>query len=256
MPLTKPARQRIATLAAGLAIASMAAAALAADDGATAPKATAQQAAAQKAAAPFLDLRRQQPIEGDAAAGKAASAVCSACHGANGIAVAPNFPNLAGQSATYLYVQLKTFKAGQRVDPVMASMAAPLDDATMRNLAAYYASLPPKGDAQAATTSLSPAATLFGDGDPSRGIPPCQGCHGIAARGLPADGGTDGSRPHPPWSTIPRLKGQSGLYVAKALRDFRDGARAGTSNAMVMHGVAGALDDAEIQALADFIGAQ
>jgi cytochrome c553 len=136
----------------------------------------------------------------------------------------------------------------------MASMAAPLDDAAMRNIAAYYASLPPSSGAQA--PAPSPAATLFSDGDPSRGIPPCQGCHGIAARGMPAGDGADASRPHPPWSTIPRLEGQSGVYVAKALRDFRDGARAGTSNAMIMHGVAGALDDAEIQALADFIDAQ
>lgn len=249
MPRPKPSLQALAAVAAGLAIASTAAFALAADDGTTAPR----------AAAPFLDLRRQQPVGGDAAAGKAASAACSTCHGANGIAVAPNFPNLAGQSATYLYVQLETFKAGQRVDPIMAAMAAPLDDATMRNLAAYYASLPPKAGAptgDAPTAAAPAAATLFSDGDPSRGIPPCQGCHGIAARGLPAGDGPDASRPHPPWSTIPRLRGQSGVYVAKALRDFRDGARAGTSNAMVMHGVAGTLDDAEIQALADFIGAQ
>jgi cytochrome c553 len=243
MPRPKPSLQALAAIAAGLAIASTAAFALAADDGATAPK----------AAAPFLDLRRQQPVGGDAAAGMAAAAACSTCHGADGIAVAPNFPNLAGQSATYLYLQLRTFKAGQRVDPVMAAMAAPLDDATMRNLAAYFASLPPRAETSAAA---APAATLFSEGDPSRGIPPCQGCHGIAARGLPAGSGSDASRPHPPWSTIPRLKGQSGVYVAKALRDFRDGARAGTSNAMIMHGVAGALDDAEIQALADFIDAQ
>lgn len=243
----KAAFHLVTVAVAGLATASTAAVAVAAVDAAPAD------GAVSKVPVAFLDLRRQPPVTGDAEAGKAASAVCSACHGANGIAVAPNFPNLAGQSATYLYVQLKTFKAGERNDPVMASMAAPLEDATMRNLAAYYASLPPNPGTQAA--GVSPAAKLFSDGDPSRGIPPCQGCHGISARGLPADAGADASRPHPPWSSIPRLKGQSGLYVAKALHDFKDGARAGTSNAMIMHGVAGSLDDAEIQALADFVDA-
>lgn len=243
MPLPKPAFRLILAVAAGLAAVSTGAVALAADgDG-----------AASKAPASFLDLRRQTPVGGDAEAGRTASTVCSACHGADGIAVAPNFPNLAGQSATYLYVQLKTFKDGQRVDPVMAAMAAPLDDATMRNLAAYYASLPPKPGAQAAGGSRG--AALFGDGDPARGIPPCQGCHGIAARGPLPGAGVDASRPHPPWSTIPRLEGQSSVYVAKALHDFREGARAGTSNAAIMHGVAGTLDDGDIQALADFVDA-
>src|SRR3546814_1769057 len=54
------------------------------------------------------------------------------------------FPNLAGQSATYLYVQLKSFHGGQRRNPVMAPMAAALDDAAMRDLATYFASLPAK----------------------------------------------------------------------------------------------------------------
>jgi cytochrome c553 len=49
------------------------------------------------------------------------------------------------------------------------------------------------------------------------------------------------------------LQGQSGTYVAKALHDFRSGARGGTSNAAIMHGVAQTLSDADIQALADFV---
>src|ERR1700722_15613274 len=75
-------------------------------------------AAAEGASAPkpaaWIDLRQQQPITGDASAGQAKSVVCAACHGPRGVAIAPNFPNLAGQSATYLYVQLKTLKNGQR----------------------------------------------------------------------------------------------------------------------------------------------
>ena len=54
-------------------------------------------------------------------------------------------------------------------------------------------------------------------------------------------------------SAVPRLQGQSAVYVAKALRDFRSGTRGNTSNAAIMHGVAKTLDDADIQALADYL---
>lgn len=62
--------------------------------------------------------------------------------------------------------------------------------------------------------------------------------------------------PQPPWSTFPRLHGQSAIYVTKALNDFRSGARAGTSNASIMHGVAQTLDAQDIQALAAYIATQ
>ncbi|MAG77379.1 MAG: cytochrome C [Colwelliaceae bacterium] len=77
----------------------------------------------------------------DVAAGKAKSAVCAACHGAEGISAIPMYPNLAGQKAAYIEKQLKDFKSGARKDPVMAPMAMPLSDADIANLAAYYASL-------------------------------------------------------------------------------------------------------------------
>jgi cytochrome c553 len=78
---------------------------------------------------------------GDAAAGKAKAAMCAACHGANGISIAPMYPNLAGQKEAYIVKQLKDFKAGTRKDPVMSGMAAPLSDADIENLAAYFSSL-------------------------------------------------------------------------------------------------------------------
>lgn len=77
---------------------------------------------------------------GDAAAGKAKSAVCSACHGADGNSPNPLWPNLAGQHAPYLVKQLKDFKSGARKDPVMSPMAMPLSETDMENLAAYYTS--------------------------------------------------------------------------------------------------------------------
>ena len=212
--------------------------------------AAADAAATHKPAA-WTDLRRQQPISGDARAGHAKSTVCAACHGPQGLAIAPNFPNLAGQSATYLYVQLKTFKSGRRSDPIMSGQAATLSDADMRNLAAYYASLPPRPSAQA--DAASRGGQLFLDGDPARGVPPCQGCHGAAGQGPRV---YPGDAPQPPWATFPRLRGQSAIYVTKALTDFSSGARGGTSNARIMHGVARTLDDADIRALSTYIATQ
>lgn len=78
---------------------------------------------------------------GDAAAGKAKAASCAACHGANGISAVPTYPNLAGQKAAYTVKQLKAFKDGSRKDPTMNAMAAPLSEADMANLAAFYESL-------------------------------------------------------------------------------------------------------------------
>ncbi len=78
---------------------------------------------------------------GDIEAGKAKSAVCAACHGADGISASPIWPNLAGQKEAYLVKQIKAFKSGERKDPSMAPMVAGLTDADIENLAAYYASL-------------------------------------------------------------------------------------------------------------------
>lgn len=77
----------------------------------------------------------------DVAAGKAKAVLCAACHGPEGKASVPVYPNLAGQNAPYLVKQLKAFKDGQRKDPMMAPFMAALTEADMENLAAYYASL-------------------------------------------------------------------------------------------------------------------
>jgi cytochrome c553 len=81
---------------------------------------------------------------GDAAAGKAKAAVCTSCHGANGKAMIPTYPNLAGQNAQYLVLAMKAYKNGERKGgqaAIMAGMAAPLSDADIANLAAYYAAM-------------------------------------------------------------------------------------------------------------------
>lgn len=79
-------------------------------------------------------------LAGDAAAGKAKSVVCSACHGADGTSVNPMWPNLKGQNEMYLIKQIKAFRDGTRKDPTMAPMVAALTDEDIENLAAYYAS--------------------------------------------------------------------------------------------------------------------
>jgi len=135
----------------------------------------------------FDDLRNQAPVRGDAAAGAAKAAACAACHGAKGIAAAPTFPNLAGQSETYLYVQLRAFKGGARVNAVMQPLAKTLADQDMRNLAAHFASLPGKAAPRTARES-SRGSIVFHDGDAARGLPPCQGCHGADGKGNPALG--------------------------------------------------------------------
>ncbi|CAM5404048.1 c-type cytochrome [Rhodanobacter lindaniclasticus] len=197
-----------------------------------------------------VDLRRMQPIQGDAQAGAGKAAVCAACHGAQGVAIAPLFPNLAGQSATYLYVQLKEFHDGERSDPVMTAQAAALSDTDMRDLASYFASLALKPAGQADAGSRG--AELYLAGDPTKGIPPCQGCHGPTGLGPQPH---PSSAPPPPWATYPRLRGQSSMYVVKELGDFKSGLRGGSSNAKVMHGVAATLDDDDMQALGAYLDA-
>jgi cytochrome c553 len=82
---------------------------------------------------------------GDAEAGKAKAATCAACHGANGVAIAPIYPNLAGQKAAYMVAQLKAFKSGERKganSALMAPMAMPLSDQDMEDISAYFAAMP------------------------------------------------------------------------------------------------------------------
>ncbi len=91
-----------------------------------------------------LGLLAGNAVAGDVAAGKAKSAVCAACHGADGIAVIPGYPNLKGQSEQYIMSSIKAYKAGQRTGglaPVMQALSSMLNDVDIANLAAYYSSL-------------------------------------------------------------------------------------------------------------------
>ncbi|MEJ2766658.1 cytochrome c [Photobacterium sp. MCCC 1A19761] len=83
-------------------------------------------------------------LAADAAAGKAKAAVCAACHGADGTAMIPTYPNLKGQNEQYLVGALKAYKNKERTGGmavVMQPQAAMLSDSDIANVAAYYASL-------------------------------------------------------------------------------------------------------------------
>ena len=77
---------------------------------------------------------------GDAASGQNKSAVCHACHGADGKSTLPNYPNLGGQQQNYLSKALHDFRGGARQDPVMSGFAASLSDTDIEDIAAWYAS--------------------------------------------------------------------------------------------------------------------
>ena len=67
------------------------------------------------------------------------AAQCAACHGPNGVAPAPNFPNLAGQHEDYLRHSLEQYKTQQgRQNAIMAGFAGPLTDEDIATITAYY----------------------------------------------------------------------------------------------------------------------
>ena len=75
-------------------------------------------------------------IAQDAAAGKEKAAICGACHHPDGNSTIPQNPILAGQTARYIYLQLRDFKEGRRKDPLMSPMAANLSKKDMLDLGA------------------------------------------------------------------------------------------------------------------------
>lgn len=81
----------------------------------------------------------------DLAVGRQKSLGCQACHGAAGIGVSAEIPNLAGQKAAYLQTQLTAFRNGDRKHDLMSAVAALLNDADVENLSAYWSSLPAGG---------------------------------------------------------------------------------------------------------------
>ena len=175
---------------------------------------------------------------GDAAAGQAKSAMCGACHGADGNSASADFPKLAGQNAGYLYKQLVEFKAGTRVNPTMQGMVAALQDQDMQDLAVYFAGQKPtKGEADPALVKAGEA--LFRGGNLDTGVSACSACHGVSGTG------NEGAK-------FPSLAGQHAKYTETQLLAFRSMARANDPGQM-MRGVAARMTDAEIKAIASYL---
>lgn len=101
---------------------------------------------------------------GSVVAGMNASTPCQACHGADGVGISEDIPNLAGQKVAYLQAQLRAFKSGDRKHDVMGPIARQLSDADVENLAAYWHSLPvggpPKEAVAAAVAARRPQMTF------------------------------------------------------------------------------------------------
>ena len=175
---------------------------------------------------------------GDPTAGKAKSAVCAACHNADGNSTVTQYPKLAGQSADYLVKQLQEYKSGARVNAIMVGMVAPLSPQDMEDLAAYFASQQiARGTADPA---LAPAGeAMFRGGNLTSGVAACSACHGATGAGNPA-------------AKFPALAGQHAEYVELQLKAFRTMERANDAGQM-MRGVAAKMTDPEIKAVASYV---
>ena len=174
---------------------------------------------------------------GDAAAGKAKSAVCAACHGADGNSLNPEWPTLAGQLPTYLVEQLRAFQQGLRQNQMMAPMVKNLSEQDMQDLAAYFASQELKLKGAVNTELAEQGQRLYRGGIAERGVAACMGCHGPAGMGIPP--------------RFPRLSGQHATYTANQLLAFKAGTR--VSDADIMTTIAFRLSEQEIKALAEYV---
>jgi cytochrome c553 len=179
--------------------------------------------------------------EGNPEAGKtkAEEAGCIACHGADGIATESglaadkNVPNLAAEPDLYTQFQLVFFRKGVRKNEVMGPMAESLSNEDIRNLGAFFASLPPPN------TPLppDPAPDDTKIGEKAAQAMHCTNCHGDHFEGV---------------DNMGRLAGQREDYLYEALRDFKSGARVATGAASMAE-VVYPLGDLEMKALAHYL---
>ncbi len=166
----------------------------------------------------------------DTAAGASKAAVCVACHGPAGNSTQGRYPSLAGQTARYLYLQLKDFNEGRRTDSLMTPVAKTLTRDDMLNLAAYFSAQ----ELRPAEFAADPARGARGATRAAETL--CTMCHGTGFKGQ---------------NEIPRVAGQQHDYIVKQLRDFRERKR--TNDAGNMTSVARTLSDEDIEDLAQYL---
>ncbi len=180
---------------------------------------------------------------GDPEAGRAQSLACSACHGLDGATgLDPTYPNLAGQNERYLFEQLKLIQSNERTILLMAGQLTGKTDEDLRNMAAYYASLPAKvGQAMGDDESIARAQAIYRGGIMRKRVAACTACHSPTGSGNALAG-------------FPALGGQPTAYLIAQLKAYREGERTTDETyGGMMRDVAGSLTDGEIAILADYL---
>jgi cytochrome c553 len=171
---------------------------------------------------------------GDAKAGqKFAEAECKGCHGEDGGGVAPGIPHLAGQREIYLLAALKAYKEGKRTHAALKVIADHMSETDVRNVSAYYASLPQVGRV---ATKDAEHTSPYERGKARAAT--CTKCHGHDG-----NSGTPG---------IPSLAGQQARYLIIALQEYVRGER----KASPTHAVMRALSPADMEAVALYFASQ
>lgn len=175
---------------------------------------------------------------GDAAAGQGKTAICAACHGADGNSAVGNFPKLAGQNEKYLLKQLVEIKEGTRPVVEMTGMLNAMSEQDLADIAAYFASQ--NVQIGAAKADLVEAGEkIYRGGIQSKGVAACTACHGPQGNGIASAG-------------YPQVGGQHAQYTETQLKNFRVEARDNDPGRM-MRDIAAKLSDKEIQAVSSYI---
>ncbi len=182
-------------------------------------------------------LEAKAPTKPDLVKGEASfTAVCAACHGADGNSGTPVNPKLAQQHPEYLVKQLQEFKSGKRNNAVMKGFASALSDEDMRNISYWAAAKKAKTGFAKDKELVTLGEKIYRGGISDRQIPACASCHSPTGAGIPAQ--------------YPRLGGQHADYTITQLTGFRDGVR---KNNLQMTQVSAKLNDREIKAVSDYI---
>ena len=172
----------------------------------------------------------------DIAAGKAiAETTCSGCHGMDGRGLTADIPNLAGQPADYLVDALHAYKDGRRHHAALRDMASEMSEADIRNIAGYYASLPPIENAGTGAP-LSAEASAYDEGGKIAAI--CVACHGD--KGFSEKPG------------VPSLAGQQPAYLIVSTQEYANGSRGHAGKPAMMQG----LEKVDIEKMAMYFASQ
>ena len=183
-----------------------------------------------------------QEVKGDAKAAEQKIAMCIGCHGIKGYQASfpevYKVPMISGQNAKYIVNALNAYKKGERKHPTMRGIAESLTDQDMADIGAYYEQHG-KTDAPAATVAAADAKV---DALLKKGA--CVSCHG-----------DNFSKPVDPG--YPKIAGQHKDYLFVALKSYKTENQStwGRSNG-VMGGIAKQFSNAELKALANYVGSQ